>query len=233
MARKPTVRARPSPQARAQHADALARWQEAHGVDVWGFQGRESGSQSHAIRALRAALYSANIDAYVNQLNRFARTVGHSPAATRNTLLPAAADRLRRQADESAQSIVQTQIERGDALREVYATDPSQAADAFDTWNAAQQRMINQYESGRAAGMAMRDVIAHNPDLPARARVEPTDTAGLDDECDAAVDRGEIDAKDIDIDLPAHPRCPHFWSYEFGSVADPQSIWVGGGPEEE
>lgn len=179
---------------------------------------------SDAVDSLAAILADANRATYHDTISAYARAFGADPPATITDADVLAG--IQQRAAVSAQSIVRTQADRATSLLDAQDGNIGMAQEAFSQWWAGQSELISQYEAASTAAIAAGDFIDRNP-VTGTAHVEPTDTAGLDDECDEAVALGEIPLDETAIDLPAHPRCPHYYVYAFDPVADPTALWLG------
>lgn len=178
------------------------------------------------IASLRDLLLQANRDTARSKLAQIAAQFGAAPPDDLRdaTLLLS----LEQRAQFAAESIYDTQVKRLEALLDASGGDAAWAQAQHRVWWQDQSTLIAETEANWTAGEVTRQFIGRNAGyIGGTARVMPQATAGLGDACDHAVEQGEVAVSAITIQLPAHPRCPHYWALDALPVYDPSVLWTG------
>lgn len=164
---------------------------------------------------------------YVQRLSELGQRINLRPG----NIDAAIAEKLARQAGQSAASIVETH--NRDLRAFVEKLDPNvDAAAAVREWEANRadwkSKQVAYNEAMTARNAADGDFRSEN-DLQVRMRVVPEDAVCA--VCQEYVAMGFVSADEADgIDIPAHINCQHGWAYAEG-LADAldtlQEVWLG------
>lgn len=171
---------------------------------------------------LQRKIENANTTTYRRVMHGAAKEFGGKAPATITD--QGVTDGIAQRAAISAKSIVDTRQARMASLIQQFGSkDAAQAA--YNEWQAGQDARIAAFEASIVTHTAQDDLVANNS-LTGTERCEPTDTAGLDDTCDAAVALGDVPIGQLP-DLPAHFACPHVAVQTYDTPDDPSAMWFG------
>lgn len=181
-------------------------------------------AQKRAAARLAPKLEAANTKTYLRQMQATAKAFGQPApkAITDKDVLAAIAAR----AMVSAASIVATQSDRMAALVQEHGSLAA-AQQPFKDWEKIQLASISAYESSMTTHAAQADFQAANPDLAGTEHLEPREAA-VNDECQDAIDMGDVPIGTLGDSWPAHFNCPHYVQRDYQAPDDTSVLWVGG-----